>query len=89
MRGSRFSIRWLMALVAIVALLFGGMILIRSRRAAFLKRSGELRWSEYVERHGGSPEAADYCDRLARKYEYAARHPWLPVALDPPEPHTP
>ncbi len=23
---------------------------------------------------------------MARKYEYAARHPWLPVAPDPPEP---
>ena len=24
--------------------------------------------------------------RLAEKYQYAAAHPWLPVAADPPEP---
>jgi hypothetical protein len=29
---------------------------------------------------------ADYHDALNRKYEYAARHPWLPVSSDPPEP---
>jgi hypothetical protein len=36
-----------------------------------------------------SPEAAalaDYHERLAEKYREAARHPWLPVEPDPPEP---
>jgi hypothetical protein len=27
-----------------------------------------------------------YCQRMKRKYEYAARHPWLPVEPDPPRP---
>jgi hypothetical protein len=29
---------------------------------------------------------AAYNARLAEKYEYASRHPWLPVEPDPPEP---
>jgi hypothetical protein len=29
---------------------------------------------------------AEYHNALDRKYEYAARHPWLPVSSDPPEP---
>jgi hypothetical protein len=29
---------------------------------------------------------AEYFGRLARKYERAARYPWLPVPPDPPEP---
>ena len=29
---------------------------------------------------------ADYYARLRRKYERAARRPWLPVEADPPEP---
>src|SRR5205085_237360 len=29
---------------------------------------------------------AEYFDELSKKYEYAARYPWLPVAPDPPEP---
>ncbi len=29
---------------------------------------------------------AEYHHALNLKYEYAARHPWLPVSSDPPEP---
>jgi len=29
---------------------------------------------------------AEYHQALNVKYEYAARHPWLPVSTDPPEP---
>jgi hypothetical protein len=29
---------------------------------------------------------AEYHHILNLKYEYAARHPWLPVSSDPPEP---
>jgi hypothetical protein len=29
---------------------------------------------------------AEYHHTLNQKYEYAARHPWLPVSSDPPEP---
>jgi hypothetical protein len=31
-----------------------------------------------------SQKQADYHGRLRRKYERAARYPWLPVAPDPP-----
>ena len=30
---------------------------------------------------------AAHHDALRRKYESAARHPWLPVPPDPPEPN--
>ena len=33
-----------------------------------------------------SPERAAYHASLRRKYEHAARYPWLPVEPDPPEP---
>jgi hypothetical protein len=29
---------------------------------------------------------AEYHHELNLKYDYAARHPWLPVSSDPPEP---
>jgi hypothetical protein len=31
-------------------------------------------------------DRAEHHASLARKYEYAARYPWLPVEADPPEP---
>jgi hypothetical protein len=31
-------------------------------------------------------DRADHHASLARKYERAARYPWLPVEPDPPEP---
>lgn len=31
-------------------------------------------------------DRAEHHELLARKYEQAARHPWLPVEPDPPEP---
>ncbi len=31
----------------------------------------------------------DYYQRLTQKYQYAASHPWLPIAPDPPPPPTP
>jgi hypothetical protein len=32
------------------------------------------------------PEFAEYHARLRRKYEHAARYPWLQVEADPPPP---
>jgi hypothetical protein len=34
-------------------------------------------------------DRADHHAAMARKYERAARYPWLPVAPDPPEPAPP
>lgn len=88
MRTPRFrsTVRRMMLAVAVAGLICGGEVL-RRRRAAFAERATMLRWSEYVERLGAHrPAVADHRDRLARKYERAARQPWLPVAPDPPEP---
>ena len=38
------------------------------------------------ERARVNPRKAAYHAALARKYEYAASRPWLPVLPDPPEP---
>jgi hypothetical protein len=36
--------------------------------------------------YGGMVDRADHHAAMAEKYRQAARYPWLPVALDPPEP---
>jgi hypothetical protein len=44
---------------------------------------------EITRRHddyGRMMDRADHHESLARKYEEAARYPWLPVEPDPPEP---
>jgi hypothetical protein len=45
----------------------------------------ELRKAEEVA-HSSWERKIDYHANLRRKYERAARYPWLPVAPDPPEP---
>lgn len=87
MRLPKFRVRTLLIIVAIVGLICGGGETLRRRRANFRQEAHDLRWAEYVEWHGERrPNVAEYYNRLARKYEYAARYPWLPVAPDPPEP---
>ncbi len=39
-----------------------------------------------AEKHGRDVERVAYHSDLRRKYDYAARYPWMPVAPDPPEP---
>jgi hypothetical protein len=46
-------------------------------------RAKDLRNIAYLSR------MAAYHAAMARKYKYAANHPWLPVAPDPPEPPLP
>jgi hypothetical protein len=58
------------------------------RRAA--DRDGVARWDRtaagWAEWSAGHRARASYHARLRRKYERAARYPWLPVPADPPEP---
>jgi hypothetical protein len=67
--------------------------------AAVLMGASHLAWLNWVYQvaaltHGVEEEAADaamnrktaeYHAALRRKYEHAARYPWLPVKADPPE----
>jgi hypothetical protein len=41
---------------------------------------------EYREEAKLCVKLAPYHDQLRAKYEHAAAHPWLPLAVDPPEP---
>jgi hypothetical protein len=86
----RFTVRRMMVAVAVVACIFWASLLIIERRGRFLIIVGSHRMPDArFLRH----RDADYVLRLARwhdemqaKYEFAAAHPWLPVAPDPPEP---
>jgi hypothetical protein len=43
----------------------------------------------YHEVVGVAEKSAQYHDRLARKYSWIARYPWLPATPDPPPPKKP
>jgi hypothetical protein len=98
---ARFTIRRMMVVVAVIALLLGAAAILR-RQAHLqqladyhAETARQLRSSHgsiirpdgaYVHVPLTPPRLADYHEDLARKYERAARYPWLPVEPDPPEP---
>ena len=96
----RFSIRTLMILVAIAALIMAGAVLAKRsmdfRALAEEQADSEMASLEYVDdargEHGDpqrvarGEQMAAYHRELKIKYERGARYPWLPVAPDPPEP---
>jgi hypothetical protein len=97
----RFSVRRLIVAVAIVGILLGVWLGLERRRERFRELSDrhevqaqlcEVR--VFISKIERKPEAwlagnkARFEHHLAmmRKYQQAARRPWLPVAPDPPEP---
>ena len=94
----RFTVRRLAAVVAIVAVVLGGVRLWRLsgsyREMAELHRrkSEEVVRGMYFDASGESYHREwpspnkEYHLLLKAKYENAAAHPWLPVSPDPPEP---
>jgi hypothetical protein len=102
MRRPRFSLRLAMALVAVVASGLGSYVGIESRRLTLLglaeaHRSQMIAWEEVGPSEASrkrfdlagrevSLKAHRWHEVLAKKYERAARYPWLPVEPDPPEP---
>jgi hypothetical protein len=90
--------RWMLA-VAVVAVLAAGFVWCKRRHdrfaelaSSYYRESESLPafWSGSIEAFEG-PQGLPYRRRgylhlLSVKYEYAARHPWLPVELDPPLP---
>ncbi len=52
---------------------------------AILERTRSM-LRESQDRQAAWAQKLAYYVRLKHKYEYAARHPWLPVEPDPPEP---
>ncbi len=93
----RFTVRRMMVAVAVVAVvLFFAIELPRmSRRARLYDLKARLNERNIVLYEHWRPDQpgfevararAGWCRNLAAKYRHAARHPFLPVAADPPEP---
>ena len=75
----RFTVRRLMAAVAVSAVVFVWW----DRQSH--RRRGEFVYAA-VMHSCDSARPGDYHGRMSAKYLWAARHPWLPVWPDPPEP---
>jgi hypothetical protein len=96
----RFSIRTLMALVAIAGLIMAGVMLVK--RSSEFRASAEeqadaemmsIAYADEARGERGDPQRvargeqmAAYHRKLRAKYERAARYPWLSVEPDPPIP---
>src|SRR5262249_38466517 len=96
----RFTVRWLIIAVFLIAITFGGTRWIMDMKklaARYDHLSVRYEISEYL--YGdpafGPPSDVDRAklveciSRLRQKYTYAARHPWLRVAPDPQDPIEP
>jgi hypothetical protein len=83
MKLPRFTVSWMMVIVAIAALCCLVPIRLRQRSAEFERRA-----NEHLPGAMSSPniEKLHYHVGMVAKYQYAASHPWLPVAPDRPEP---
>jgi hypothetical protein len=85
----RFTVRWLMVAVAIVAVGFGLLLWMQRRAANFRDREARhlQAWLTFLPYLASNPPAkATYHWNLVGKYNHAARYPWLPVEPDTPEP---
>ena len=87
----RFTVRRMMVAVAVVACIFWASLLIMERRRRFLMIAGSLRMPDarflrYRDNAVYELRLARWHDEMQAKYEFAAAHPWLPVAPDPPAP---
>ena len=95
----RFTVRRIMVLVSIVALIAGAAVEVERRRARFRGmaasylpepnprpsgRSGPIEEGEIIRKQQACRYL--YNKSMHNKYEFAGRHPWLPVSPDPPEP---
>lgn len=86
----RFTIRWLMVLVAIVGVLQWALEM-RRRSAEFREREHRA-WGTLMNQSGDNVHSPltypryQYQSALFHKYHRAARYPWLSVTPDPPAP---
>ena len=96
----RISLRMLMALVAIAALIMAGVVLVKrsSEFGALAEEQEEsemasIEYADDARGESGDPQRvargeqmAAYHRELRIKYERAATYPWLPIERDPPPP---
>jgi hypothetical protein len=92
MRIPSLTIRRLMVIVALAAAILAGCAVVTRRRARFerlasyhLSRTGPAHWTSFSGTRYDTAKG-QWHHVLGVKYSDAARHPWLPVAPDPPEP---
>ena len=78
----RFTIRWMMVAVAIVAVALG-MKVLNDRASGYRSRASDHRL-DLVE--PPNLPRVEFHNRMSRTYARAARYPWLPVEPDPPGP---
>ncbi len=81
----RFTVRRMMVAVAIAAVVAG---FLAGRRSRFLRIAAEHeKAARSLMLHEGFFIPPRYFDEtaMATKYLRAARHPWLPIASDPPD----
>jgi len=98
MKLPRMPLRWLMSLVAVVAVVLGAAGWMLRLSAEHRRRAYEYKniitYKFYIGNRFGSQAAPLslrdrrnlWADEMRLKYERAADHPWLPVEPDPPEP---
>jgi hypothetical protein len=90
----RFTVRRLIIVVAVFAVVVW-IIRLRGLSREYALLATAAHWdrfaaSEYSPRDEAGAvrkvRRIQHYRRLAEKYDFAARYPWLPVAPDPPEP---
>jgi hypothetical protein len=83
----RFSIRGIMIIVALVALLMGGVLWLQERRERLrlISIRHAMQWAE-MERAERTEALGTYHRAMWIKYRSASHRPWMPVEPDPPEP---
>ena len=91
----RFTIRRMIVAVAIISLLIAALMEIQNRRARFLKiAQSHSSWEQDRLWFAGNGRVQELVGaerrrwrlEMGKKYLEAARHPWIPVSSDPPEP---
>jgi hypothetical protein len=82
----RFTVRRLMVAVAVVGVVLGIGSDLDRRRRRFLDLRSYYREKAVIHSECWTRIVSMRDYYLSRKYERAARYPWLPVAPDPPEP---
>jgi hypothetical protein len=98
----RFTVRRMMAAVAIAAALLGPLVYLKRRSDRFWTihleqaalaqglRNSLARMNQRERSDGavwmGPMERSNYHKRLSMKYREAALRPWLPIEPDPPKP---
>lgn len=83
----RFTVRRMMVAVPIAGVVtYTGMVVWRIETCAMRADAHARHLNSAYSFKYDSTDLIQWHERMRLKYENAARNPWFPVALDPPEP---